>query len=414
MISKVLTELEFNNLLNEAGAQTQTGAELINKFRVFLMSNEVTHDLVNAFVREAQKCSYDNGVNIVLEQVSNYINNNKTLWALASTCESINNNSSSYNYLNRNAAKHVEKILEMNEDDCVKYIKAGALKNVMYCESFRNIIQQVYKNNPIIESKADYMVVHPVSMIESIDDIYYFEVNNNLYKINEDQVEKADWVEVSNTFRTISTLLESNICHVDGDEITINLGDVKYTVEGEDSIVKEGKEGSIKMDSQKLRENNRLTLMATNPNKRNYVAGILEAVALLCEHYNKVVVLENVGIYTTKNDQFMVIESGKDLYATLLKSNHNTAWEIKENALDVVTYIKKKTNVMLNECYKDQIDESLKNISTQDEQRIQESIKSAEINGYRQRIENLTKKFQNDPVKLAILSKLAKEINENN
>ena len=302
----------------------------------------------------------------------------------------------------------------MNEDDCVKYIKAGALKNVMYCESFRNIIQQVYKNNPIIESKADYMVVHPVSMIESIDDIYYFEVNNNLYKLNEDQVEKADWVEVSNTFRTISTLLESNICHVDGDEITINLGDVKYTVEGEDSIVKEGKEGSIKMDSQKLRENNRLTLMATNPNKRNYVAGILEAVALLCEHYNKVVVLENVGIYTTKNDQFMVIESGKDLYATLLKSNHNTAWEIKENALDVVTYIKKKTNVMLNECYKDQIDESLKNISAQDEQRIQESIKSAEINGYRQRIENLTKKFQNDPVKLAILSKLAKEINENN
>lgn len=410
MTNKILAELEFNRILNEAGAQTQTGAELINKFRVFLMSNEATCELVNAFIREAQNCRYDNGVNMVLEEVSNYILDNKTLWALASAVESVNRNTYSYNYLNRNAAKQVEKVLEMEEDEAVKYIKAGALKNVMYCEAFRNIIQQVYKDQPIIESTADYVVVHPVSFVEVVGEDYYFEVNESLYKYSDEKLEPANWMEVSNTFRTITTLLESNICEVDNDTITVKLGESVYKISKQDEIVKEGREGKLDMDSQKLRENNRLVLMTTNPRKRNYVAGILEAIALTCENYDRIVNLDNVGIYTTKNDQFLVIENGNNLYATLLKSNHTSKWTVDENALEVVTFIKNKTNVTLNECYKEQIDNVIGEFSAKDAERIQESIKSAEISNYKQRIEALTEKFKNDPVKLAVLSNLAKEI----
>lgn len=410
MTNKILAELEFNRILNEAGAQTQTGAELINKFRVFLMSNEATCELVNAFIREAQNCRYDNGVNMVLEEVSNYILDNKTLWALASAVESVNRNTYSYNYLNRNAAKQVEKVLEMEEDEAVKYIKAGALKNVMYCEAFRNIIQQVYKDQPIIESTADYVVVHPISFVEVVGEDYYFEVNESLYKYSDEKLEPANWMEVSNTFRTITTLLESNICEVDNDTITVKLGESVYKISKQDEIVKEGREGKLDMDSQKLRENNRLVLMTTNPRKRNYVAGILEAIALTCENYDRIVNLDNVGIYTTKNDQFLVIENGNNLYATLLKSNHASKWTVDENALEVVTFIKNKTNVTLNECYKEQIDNVIGEFSAKDAERIQESIKSAEISNYKQRIEALTEKFKNDPVKLAVLSNLAKEI----
>ena len=410
MTNKILAELEFNRILNEAGAQTQTGAELINKFRVFLMSNEATCELVNAFIREAQNCRYDNGVNMVLEEVSNYILDNKTLWALASAVESVNRNTYSYNYLNRNAAKQVEKVLEMEEDEAVKYIKAGALKNVMYCEAFRNIIQQVYKDQPIIESTADYVVVHPVSFVEVVGEDYYFEVNESLYKYSDEKLEPANWMEVSNTFRTITTLLESNICEVDNDTITVKLGESVYKISKQDEIVKEGREGKLDMDSQKLRENNRLVLMTTNPRKRNYVAGILEAIALTCENYDRIVNLDNVGIYTTKNDQFLIIENGNNLYATLLKSNHASKWTVDENALEVVTFIKNKTNVTLNECYKEQIDNVIGEFSAKDAERIQESIKSAEISNYKQRIEALTEKFKNDPVKLAVLSNLAKEI----
>ena len=410
MTNKILAELEFNRILNEAGAQTQTGAELINKFRVFLMSNEATCELVNAFIREAQNCRYDNGVNMVLEEVSNYILDNKTLWALASAVESVNRNTYSYNYLNRNAAKQVEKVLEMEEDEAVKYIKAGALKNVMYCEAFRNIIQQVYKDQPIIESTADYVVVHPVSFVEVVGEDYYFEVNESLYKYSDEKLEPANWMEVSNTFRTITTLLESNICEVDNDTITVKLGESVYKISKQDEIIKEGREGKLDMDSQKLRENNRLVLMTTNPRKRNYVAGILEAIALTCENYDRIVNLDNVGVYTTKNDQFLVIENGNNLYATLLKSNHASKWTVDENALEVVTFIKNKTNVTLNECYKEQIDNVIGEFSAKDAERIQESIKSAEISNYKQRIEALTEKFKNDPVKLAVLSNLAKEI----
>ena len=121
MNKKILAEMDFSSLIAEANAQTQTGAELINKYKSFLMANESTCALVNNFVREASILRYDNGVNNVLETVADYINSNKTAWALTSACESIQNSTKSYNYLQRNAAKQVEKLLEMQEEDIGKY-----------------------------------------------------------------------------------------------------------------------------------------------------------------------------------------------------------------------------------------------------------------------------------------------------
>jgi hypothetical protein len=186
MNNKVLAELEFNVILNEAQATTQTGNELLKKYKAFCMANEVSCGLVNNFVKEATAHRYDNGINQVLEDVSDYITMNKTVWALASACESINNNNHSYNYLNRNACKQVEKLLEMEEEDVVKYVKAGALKNVMYCESFRNIAKQVYKDQPMVEHTAEYSKTTPVSMVENVGDGFCFEICGTLYKIDED------------------------------------------------------------------------------------------------------------------------------------------------------------------------------------------------------------------------------------
>ena len=65
MKNKILAELEFGSIINEVQAQTQTGAELINKYKAFLMANESTFALVNNFIKEAQNCRYDNGVNYI-------------------------------------------------------------------------------------------------------------------------------------------------------------------------------------------------------------------------------------------------------------------------------------------------------------------------------------------------------------
>ena len=413
MNNKILAELEFNVILNEAMAQTQTGAELINKYKSFLMANESTCGLVNNFVKEAQNCRYDNGVNTVLEQVADYINSNKTIWALASTCESINQNTSSYNYLNRNAAKQVEKLLEMEETEVVKYIKAGALKNVMFCEAFRNIAKQVYKDQPIVEAAAEYVKVTPVSMVENVGDGYCFEVAGSLYKIDDDRnIQEAQWNEVSNTFKTVSQLLESTISSIDEYTITVKAGNATYEIKEAEKVTKVGKEGTTEMTVEQLRDNNRLVLMATNPRHRNDLAGVLEAIALTCENYDHIVSMDNVAIYSTKNDRFMVIESNENIYATLLQSNRNSKWTINEDAISALSFIKTKTNVTLSENYKDVVSKAMATADEKEKETIAEELKDQEVVSYKERIEALTEKFKNDPVKLAVLSKLAQEIAE--
>lgn len=413
MTNKILAEMEFASIISRATAQTQTGAEMLNKYKAHVMANESSCALVNNFVREASICRYDNGVNEALTTVADYINMNKTSWALASACESIKNNKSSYNFINQNAARQVEKLLEMQEEDIVKYIKAGALKNVMYCESFRNIAKQVYKENPMVEVTADYTKVTPISITENVGDGVCFEVAGNLYKIDEDKnISEANWNEVSNTFRIISSLLESNMTSVDEHTIIIKTSNATYSISEADKVVREGKEGKKEMTSEQLREHNRLVLMTTNPRYRNNMAEVLEAIALTCEHYDSIVNMDNTAIYTTKNDKFVVIESGVNLYATLLASNRHSKWTVNENAIESLSFIKSKTNVSLSENYASLVESAVAAADEEEKARIQEELKSQEQQSYKERIEALTEKFKNDPVKLAVLSKLAQELNE--
>ena len=352
MISKILVEMDFASIISEANAQTQTGAEMLNKYKAYVMSNSTSCALVNGFIKEAQNCRYDNGVNETLEIVSDYISQNKTSWALASAVESINSNTKSYNFINRNAAKQVEKLLEMNEDEVVKYIKAGALKNVMFCESFRNIAKQVYKEQPLVEATAEYTKVTPVSMVENVGDGLCFQVEGTLYKVDNDKnISEALWSEVSNTFKTVSQLLESDMTTIDNHDITIKTPFATYIISEENKVVREGKEGKKEMSVDQLREHNRLVLMTTNPRRRNEVAGVLEAIALTCENYDSIANMDNVAIYNTNNDKFMVIESGSNLYSTLLASRRHTKWTINENAIEALSFIKSKTNVTLSDVY---------------------------------------------------------------
>lgn len=413
MISKILVEMDFASIISEAYAQTQTGAELLNKYKAYVMSNSSSCALVNGFVREAQNCRYDNGINEALEIVADYISQNKTSWALATAVESINSNNNSYNYINRNAAKQVETLLEMNEEDVVKYIKAGALKNVMFCESFRNIAKQVFKEQPLVEATAEYVKATPVSMIENVGDGICFQVEGVLFKMdNEHNINEALWGEVSNTFRTVSQLLESNMTTVDNHTITVKTPLATYTISEENKVVREGRDGVKEMSVDALREHNRLSLMATNPRHRNEMAGVLEAIALTCENYDSIVNMDNVAIYSTKNDKFMVIEAGANLYSTLLASNRCQKWTINENAIEALSFIKSKTNVTLSDVYSNVLEAAMSEADAEEKARVEEELKIQEHQSYKERIEALTEKFKNDPVKLAVLSKLAQELSE--
>lgn len=405
---KILADMDFQSIIGESMAQTQTGAELLNKYNSYLLVNEANCALINSFVKEAASHIYDNGVHEALTQVSDYISANKASWALATACENINANNSSYNYINRNAAKQVEKLLEMQEEDVVRYVKNGALKNVMFCEAFRNIAKQIFKETPIVEAMADYTVIHPVSFIESVGDGTCFTIEGKLFKFDDDKnITECTWDEVSNTFRVITAILESKDSQIDGNSISVKAGNGTYVISEANKVVREGKEMTVAG----LREHNRLVLMTANPRFRNQLAAVLEGIALIAENYDNITNMDNACIYTTANDKFLVIEGANTLYATLLASNRHPAWTINENAIDTLTFIKTKTNVSLSEQYNNLVKNHLEQVSEKEQENIMKELHEQQIQSYKERIEMLTEKFKNDPVKLAVLSKCAQDLN---
>jgi alkaline phosphatase len=122
--------------------------------------------------------------------------------------------------------------------------------------------------------------------------------------------------------------------------------------------------------------------------------------------------MDNAAVYVTKNDKFIVIESDNSLYASLLASNRTSKWTINENAIDAISFIKSKTNVSLADNYQRVIEASMEKADAEEKTRIEEELKAQEHQSYKDRIESLTEKFKNDPVKLAVLSKLAQELSE--
>ena len=404
---RILADIDFQKIIGESMAQTQTGAELLNKYKSFLLVNEASCGLINNFVKDASQHVYDNGINEALSIVADYINDNKASWALASACESINANTSSYNYINRNAAKQVEKLLEMNEENVVKYVKNGALKNVMFCEAFRNIAKQIFKETPMIEAAADYTKKTPVSFVESVGDGLCFAIEGKIYKIDDDKnITESTSNEVSNTFRVISTILESTNTVIDGHSISVKAGNSTYTISEENKVVREGKE----MTAAQLREHNRLVLMTANPRFRNQLAGVLEGIALIAENYNHIANMDNVSIYQTKNDKFIVIEGENKLYASLLASNRHPQWTINENAVDALSFIKSKTNVNISENYSEMVKNHIESVSEKEQESIKQELHEQKLQSYKERIEVLTEKFKNDPTKLAVLSNLAQDL----
>lgn len=443
---KILAEIDFQSIIGESMAQTQTGAEVLNKYKSYLLVNEASCALINSFVKEASAHTYDNGVYEALNQVSEYINANKASWALATACESINANNSNYNYINRNAAKQVEKLLEMDEENVVRYVKNGALKNVMFCEAFRNIAKQIFKDTPMVEATADYTVTHPVSFVESVGDGLCFSVAGKLFKMDDDKnITECAWNEVSNTFRVITSILES--AEIDGHSISVKAGNSIYTISEagkcDKCICKPGKYEGEKIDDVKkdktlpdtknsddpeaskkkgvkesfetvaaLRENNRLVLMTANPRHRNQFAALLEGIALIAENYDQIANMDNVAVYETANDRFLVIEGADKMYATLLASSRHPAWTVNENAMDTLTFIKTKTNVSLSERYHDLIKDHIEKVSEAEQENIMKELHEQKVQSYKDRIANLTEKFKNDPAKLAVLSKCAQDLQD--
>jgi len=304
----------------------------------------------------------------------------------------------------------------MEEDQVVSYIKAGALKDAMYCEAFRNIAKSVYRDMPVVETTEQYTCIHPISIVEKVDDEVYFVANKQLYKMNESKVESTnDWNKVSNDFKVISQLLESNLISYSTENngtLTYKNGSYEIQISEEGKCKKIIGEKVYEYTTDQLREQNSLFLRNITPAQRNRQAAILEAVAKCCENYNNIVIIDNVSMFTTKKDQFMMVESKDKVSAHLLRSTHTPQqWSTEGNIYEVLSFIKKKTNVDLSEKYEEQINQVIENTEKEEKEKIQEELKSSAIQERKEKVERLIKEFKDDPVKLAVLSKIALELN---
>lgn len=411
-MNNILTEIDLQAILTEGQAMTQTGDSLLNRYRAHLMANESSCALVNNFIREAAQLRYDNGINAVLEQLVDFISMNKTRWQIATACENINRSNSQYNYLNLNAAKQAAKLIDLNEDECVRYIKSGALKNVMYCEAFRTIAKSVYKDQPMV-IESTHTITHPVSIVEKQGTDLYFEVYGCLYKINENnEISEAQWNEVSNTFKNVTSLLESKIISNVEDTFFIKLDKTEYQIslnEDKLSIVKLTGEQERELTLEQLREDNALTLVTTNPRFKNQVAQILECVAQLAENMNRVTRMDNVMVVESDRNKFLVIEQEDKVFAKSL-FGHSGNWQINEEAMKAVDFIKSKTKIDLSENLKEAVKKNIASVTEEEKAKIEADLHSKTLNEAKQRIEVLTEKFKNDPAKLALLSKLAQDL----
>ena len=378
---------------------------------------------------------YDGGIVNVVNTISDVIDENRISWQLATACEAINANRSSYNYLNRNAASTVEKLLEQNEENVVKYIKAGALKSVMFCEAFRNIVNGVFTDCQTIVTE-EYTATHPVSYVEESEGKKYFEVLGNIYAIEGSEIKEAKASEVSGDFLVISRLLESRNARFDANadengRLTVDTPLAVYEIyvdedckkctrtskpkhaPDKDADGKDIKTESITFSNEyELREHNRLVVGATGYNQRNRVAELLEGIARAYEHFENFMLLDNTQIIESKNDKFVVIENAENAYAYLLSSNHNTGWKLNTTIVEAINFIKKKTNLNIAKDYKSNVDEQIKKTEAEKAQQIEEDIKKGELAARKQKIEMLTEKFKDDPSALAILSKVAQALNE--
>jgi hypothetical protein len=310
-----------------------------------------------------------------------------------------------------NAAKQAEKLLDLNEEEAVKYIKAGALKNVMFCEAFRSIAKSVFKNQPMMEANAEYTTVHPISIVENNGEDLYFEVAGSLYKLNEDnQVSAANWNEVSNTFKNVTSILESNLASCCDETLSFKVNNHEYRINEANKVTKISNNSEKEMTVEQLREDNRLMINATNPRFQNEMARVLECIAQVSENFDRIVSLDNASIIESKNDKFILVECGGNVFATLLKSTHNPQWTINEGAMKAVDFIKSKTRIDLTEKLNEAIKTNISNVSEEEKQLMEQELEDKENQDVKDRIAALTEKYKDDPAKLAVLASLSESL----
>lgn len=413
MTIKLIKDLNFADKLNSCEAVTESGKECLKNYRGYCYNNAATCGLVNNFIKEAQKYSYDSGVTSILESVVEFVNSNKISWKLASVCEAINNNTSSYNVLNRAGVEKVEKLLEMDETNVISYIKAGALRGVQYIPEFRAVCKEVY-GNKVNENKNTlaYSVSTPVSYIiidENKNQIV--NVNGKVFRISENKVEEttcedADFNKINAHLANMKLVGESLIYTYRPAYLA---NENKFTVTESNIEFTNGKVNESFTSADRFKEYcDTFTRTMINPNESRQFMMIAGAIAEVFEAMDKIGTIDNAKLFNCANGATVaVIESAGDINVTLYNSygnvNETNNYSVIKEALNSM---KSNYGLNLENLYVKRIAED----ATKSNTPVVDDFDN--INIRLNKINELTEQFKDDPEKLLILNELTKKLKE--
>lgn len=420
MSTKLLTNLNFADLISKSEAITEAGKEMLSRYKGYCYSNPVSCGLVNGFIAEASRYGFDTGLNNILESVNNFIKENNISWKLASACESISANNSTYNYINKIGVQQVEKLLDMNESDVISYIKAGSLKNIQYIPEFRAICKEVYKTQVTEAHAVNYDVVNPISYVFEDNETKdkYFKVNGQVFKVNEESVELANECK-DETFNRINNILES-------------FGRKDETL----YYAYKGARGEYRFEINENEENNELTFINNNINEkftdsikfREYcdnlskvlpiseklqLMKVSNAVADLFENMSSVMIIDNCKLLKSMNATVAIIEGKNNVNLTVFNSvNAGSSSQNYEYMAEALNNVIKVSGVDLRGMYEERINEDMKKLDPEAKE-IKEQLeanKEAQYAIRKKKIAMLAEQYKNDPVRLALLNKVAKDL----
>ena len=413
MTIKLIKEQTLDNKLNSCEAVTESRKECLKNYRGYCYNNAATCGLVNNFIKEAQKYSYDSGVTSILESVVEFVNSNKISWKLASVCEAINNNTSSYNVLNRAGVEKVEKLLEMDETNVISYIKAGALRGVQYIPEFRAVCKEVY-GNKVNENKNTlaYSVSTPVSYIiidENKNQIV--NVNGKVFRISENKVEEttcedADFNKINAHLANMKLVGESLIYTYRPAYLA---NENKFTVTESNIEFTNGKVNESFTSADRFKEYcDTFTRTMINPNESRQFMMIAGAIAEVFEAMDRIGTIDNAKLFNCANGATVaVIESAGDINVTLYNSygnvNETNNYSVIKEALNSM---KSNYGLNLENLYVKRIAED----ATKSNTPVVDDFDN--INIRLNKINELTEQFKDDPEKLLILNELTKKLKE--
>ena len=420
MSVNLLKDLDFATKLNSTEAITEAGKEILKGYRAYMYTNAPTCGIVNGFVLEASKCSFDTGLNNILESVKEYINENNISWKLASACESIEANNSKYNYINKIGVEQVKKLLEMNESDVVSYIKAGVLKNIQYIPEFRAVCKEVYKTQITEMQAPNYTVMNPISYVYVNENkAQYFNVLGKTFKIEDNKVSESNCDDKK--FARINSLLEGykrsengifvEVQGAHGDKLhfEINENGLTFTRNGFGKEINETFENHIA-----FQEYCNTLSKIMNMNEKLSFMNLTSSISEVFEAFDNIVSLDNVKVLTTNNNTVCAIIEAKDnvnltVYRNIKQGTGSYTYDYMVEALNEVV---KLTGVDLKTMFEDRINEDMKKLDPQ-AQEIKEQLeanKEAQYAIRKKKIAMLAEQYKNDPIKIALLNKVAKDL----